>query len=48
MTTYKLGKFTVHRIHHVVTAQFYGPDLANQLIREALHTYADDLALVSK
>jgi aryl-alcohol dehydrogenase-like predicted oxidoreductase len=82
MTTYKLGKFTVHRVgfgamqlpgpgvfgppkdhdqaiavlrravelgvDHIDTAQFYGPDVANQLIREALHPYADNLALVSK
>jgi pyridoxine 4-dehydrogenase len=82
MTTYKLAKFTVHRVgfgamqlpgpgvfgppkdhdqaiavlrravelgvDHIDTAQFYGPDVANQLIREALHPYADNLALVSK
>jgi len=35
-------------VDHVDTAQFYGPDVANQLIREALHPYSDDLALVSK
>lgn len=35
-------------INHIDTAQFYGPDVSNQLIREALHPYSDDLALVSK
>ena len=35
-------------VDHIDTAQFYGPDVANALIREALHPYADDLALVSK
>jgi pyridoxine 4-dehydrogenase len=35
-------------VDHIDTAQFYGPDVANQLIREALHPYSDDLALVSK
>jgi aryl-alcohol dehydrogenase-like predicted oxidoreductase len=35
-------------VNHVDTAQFYGPDVANQLIREALHPYSDQLALVSK
>lgn len=35
-------------INHIDTAQFYGPDVANNLIREALHPYPDDLALVSK
>ena len=29
-------------------AQFYGPDVANNLIHEALHTYSDGLLLVSK
>jgi pyridoxine 4-dehydrogenase len=35
-------------INHIDTAQFYGPDVANDLIREALHPYPADLALVSK
>jgi aryl-alcohol dehydrogenase-like predicted oxidoreductase len=35
-------------INHIDTAQFYGPDVSNQLIREALHPYPDNLALVSK
>ncbi len=35
-------------VNHVDTAQFYGPDVANDLIREALHPYPDDLVLVSK
>jgi aryl-alcohol dehydrogenase-like predicted oxidoreductase len=35
-------------VNHIDTAQFYGPDVANELIREALHPYSDDLALVSK
>jgi len=35
-------------VDHIDTAQFYGPDVANELIREALHPYAADLALVSK
>ena len=35
-------------VNHIDTAQFYGPDVANALIREALHPYADDLAIVSK
>lgn len=35
-------------VNHIDTAQFYGPDVANQLIREALHPYPEDLALVSK
>jgi len=35
-------------VDHIDTAQFYGPDVSNQLIREALHPYSDDLVLVSK
>jgi len=35
-------------VNHIDTAQFYGPDVANELIREALHPYPTDLALVSK
>ena len=35
-------------VNHVDTAQYYGPDVANELIREALHPYPEDLVLVSK
>ena len=35
-------------VNHIDTAQFYGPDVSNNLIREALHPYPDDLAIVSK
>ena len=35
-------------VNHIDTAQFYGPDVANELIREALHPYPDDLVLVTK
>jgi pyridoxine 4-dehydrogenase len=35
-------------VNHIDTAQFYGPDVSNELIREALHPYGDDLVLVSK
>jgi len=35
-------------VDHIDTAQFYGPDVSNQLIREALHPYPDGLVLVSK
>jgi aryl-alcohol dehydrogenase-like predicted oxidoreductase len=35
-------------VNHIDTAQFYGPNVANELIREALHPYPADLALVSK
>lgn len=35
-------------INHIDTAQFYGPNVANELIREALYPYPANLALVSK
>jgi len=35
-------------VDHIDTAYFYGPEVANELIRAALHPYPDDLALVSK
>jgi pyridoxine 4-dehydrogenase len=35
-------------VNHIDTAQFYGPDVANELIREALYPYPEDLVLVSK
>jgi pyridoxine 4-dehydrogenase len=35
-------------VNHIDTAQFYGPDVTNELIRAALHPYPEGLALVSK
>ncbi len=35
-------------VDHIDTAQYYGPDVSNELIYEALHPYSDDLVLVSK
>jgi pyridoxine 4-dehydrogenase len=35
-------------VDHIDTAQYYGPGVVNELIREALHPYPDGLALVSK
>src|SRR4029077_6914306 len=35
-------------VDHIDTAQFYGPGVANELIREALHPYPSELILVSK
>jgi pyridoxine 4-dehydrogenase len=35
-------------VNHIDTAQFYGPDVANELLHDALHPYPDDLVLVSK
>jgi pyridoxine 4-dehydrogenase len=35
-------------VDHIDTAQFYGPDVANELVHEALHPYPEELVLVSK
>ena len=35
-------------IDHIDTAQYYGPDVVNDLIREALHPYPRELSIVSK
>jgi pyridoxine 4-dehydrogenase len=35
-------------IDHIDTAQYYGPDVVNDLIREALYPYPRELAIVSK
>ncbi|KQT91479.1 oxidoreductase [Marmoricola sp. Leaf446] len=35
-------------VDHVDTSQFYGPDVANELIHDALHPYPEPLVLVSK
>jgi pyridoxine 4-dehydrogenase len=35
-------------INHIDTAQYYGPGVVNEIIREALHPYPRNLAIVSK
>jgi pyridoxine 4-dehydrogenase len=35
-------------VNHIDTSDFYGPHVADQLIREALHPYPDDLVIVTK
>ena len=35
-------------VNHIDTSDFYGPHVTNQLIREALHPYRDDLIIVTK
>jgi aryl-alcohol dehydrogenase-like predicted oxidoreductase len=35
-------------VNHIDTAQYYGPDVANELIHAALYPYPDELVLVSK
>jgi pyridoxine 4-dehydrogenase len=35
-------------VNHIDTSDFYGPHVTNQLIRDALHPYPDDLLIVTK
>jgi pyridoxine 4-dehydrogenase len=35
-------------VDHIDTSQFYGPNVVNELIREALYPYPEDLKLVTK
>jgi len=35
-------------VDHVDTSQYYGPDVVNDLIRQALHPYPENLKLVTK
>ena len=35
-------------VNHIDTSDFYGPHVTNRLIREALHPYPGDLAIVTK
>src|SRR5919206_4228358 len=35
-------------VDHIDTSQYYGPDVVNELIREALHPYPEGLRLATK
>ena len=35
-------------VNHIDTSDFYGPHITNQIIREALHPYPEDLVIVTK
>ncbi len=35
-------------VDHIDTSDFYGPHITNQIIREALHPYRDELVIVTK
>lgn len=35
-------------VDHIDTSDFYGPHVTNQIIREALHPYPEDLTIVTK
>src|ERR1700675_1276630 len=35
-------------VNHIDTSDYYGPHITNQLIREALYPYPDNLVIVTK
>ena len=43
-----LREAVANGVDHIDTADFYGPHVTNQIIREALHPYRDDLVIVTK
>lgn len=43
-----LREAVANKVNHIDTSDFYGPHITNQLIREALQPFPDDLAIVTK
>ncbi len=43
-----LREAVVSGINHIDTADFYGPHITNQIIKQALHPYPEDLTIVTK
>ena len=43
-----LREAVANGVNHIDTSDFYGPHVTNQLIREALHPYPEDLVIVTK
>jgi aryl-alcohol dehydrogenase-like predicted oxidoreductase len=43
-----LREAVAHGVNHIDTSDFYGPHVTNQIIREALFPYPDDLVIVTK
>lgn len=35
-------------MNHIDTSDYYGPHIANEIVREAIHPYPDDLVIVTK
>src|SRR6201993_1226710 len=35
-------------VNHIDTSDYYGPHVTNQIIRQALHPYAEELVIVTK
>jgi pyridoxine 4-dehydrogenase len=43
-----LREAVANGVDHIDTSDFYGPHVTNQIIREALHPYPDNLVIVTK
>ncbi|GAA0525340.1 hypothetical protein FHS83_001925 [Rhizomicrobium palustre] len=43
-----LRKAVERGVNHIDTSDFYGPHVTNQIIKEALHPYTNDLVIVTK
>src|SRR5450631_606617 len=43
-----LREAVAHGVNHIDTSDFYGPHVTNQLIKEALHPYPEDLVIVTR
>jgi aryl-alcohol dehydrogenase-like predicted oxidoreductase len=43
-----LSEVVASGVDHIDTCDYYGPHVTNQIIRETLHPYPDDLVLVTK
>ena len=43
-----LSEAVASGVNHIDTSDYYGPFVTNQIIREALHPYPDDLVIVTK
>jgi pyridoxine 4-dehydrogenase len=43
-----LREAVAHGVNHIDTSDFYGPHVTNELIKEALHPYPEDLVIVTK
>jgi len=43
-----LREAVANQVNHIDTSDFYGPHITNQLIREALHPFPEDLVIVTK
>src|SRR3954454_17879310 len=43
-----LKEAVARRVNHIDTSDYYGPHVTNQIIKQALHPYPDNLTIVTK